>query len=294
MDQRFVPRSFGTHDGGFHADEVTACSLLLLFDCIDRDKILRTRDFSLLEKCDFVCDVGGVYDPSQRRFDHHQAEYQGPLSSAGMILLYLKEKGFLSQHLYEVFNNSLVRGVDAHDNGVAKPEPGTTSFSQVVSNFLPIDQEAPKEEVEAAFQQALDFVLGHLRRLKDRANYTLECQKIVDQVMREGKEALFFESSIPWIESFFELGGEQHPAQFIIMPSGKHWKLRGIPPSLSERMKVRKPLPESWAGLQEEKLVEVTNIPGAIFCHKGRFISIWETKEAALQALRRILQGEVV
>ncbi|MDF2550599.1 MAG: hypothetical protein K0S07_1666, partial [Chlamydiales bacterium] len=29
------PRSFGTHDGSFHADEVTACALLLLVDLID-------------------------------------------------------------------------------------------------------------------------------------------------------------------------------------------------------------------------------------------------------------------
>lgn len=288
---QFVPRSFGTHDGGFHADEVTACSLLLLFECIDKDKIVRTRDPEKLEQCDFVCDVGGVYDPEKRRFDHHQAGYKGHLSSAGMVLLYLKEQKLLSPHLYEVFNNSLIRGVDAHDNGVAKTEPGTTSFSQVVSNFLPIDQEAPPEEIEEAFRNALSFVLGHLQRLRARALYTLECQKMVSQVMQEGKEVLFFDASIPWIESFFELGGEHHPAQFIVMPSGKHWKVRGIPPSLSERMKVRKPLPASWAGLQDKELVEATKIAGAIFCHKGRFISIWETKEAALEALARILDG---
>lgn len=288
---QFAPRSFGTHDGGFHADEVTACSLLLLFDCIDKNKIVRTRDPEKLERCDFVCDVGGVYDPEKRRFDHHQAGYKGPLSSAGMVLLYLKEQKLLSPHLYDVFNNSLIRGVDAHDNGVAKMESGTTSFSQVVSNFLPIDQEAPPEEIEEAFQNALSFVLGHLQRLRARALYTLECQKMVSQVMQEGKEVLFFDASIPWIESFFELGGEHHPAQFIVMPSGKHWKVRGIPPSLSERMKVRKPLPAAWAGLQDKELVEATKIEGAIFCHKGRFISIWETKEAALEALARIFEG---
>lgn len=59
-----VPRSFGTHDGSFHADEVTACSLLLLFDLIDREKIKRTRDPEELARCDYVCDVGGIYDPN--------------------------------------------------------------------------------------------------------------------------------------------------------------------------------------------------------------------------------------
>ena len=70
-------RSFGTHDGSFHADEVSACALLLLFKRIDRDKIVRSRDPLLLAQCEYVCDVGGVYDPHIKRFDHHQLAYEG-------------------------------------------------------------------------------------------------------------------------------------------------------------------------------------------------------------------------
>ena len=142
MKNFIEPRSFGTHDGSFHADEVTACSLLLLFGLIDRDKIRRTRDPSVLERCDFVCDVGGVYDSTLRRFDHHQVGFQGSLSSAGMVLLYLKEQKWIEPALYDMFNRSLILGVDAHDNGVAKLEMGVASFSQVVSNFLPIAYDA--------------------------------------------------------------------------------------------------------------------------------------------------------
>ena len=63
------PRSFGTHDGTFHADEVTACALLLLCDQIDEVQIFRTRDPEVLKQCEFVCDVGGVYAPEQKLFD---------------------------------------------------------------------------------------------------------------------------------------------------------------------------------------------------------------------------------
>src|SRR5690242_17333862 len=132
-----LPRSFGTHDGSFHADEVTACSLLLLFNLIDRDKIVRSRKEEILAACDWVCDVGGEYAPGKRRFDHHQVEYQGPLSSAGMVLLHLKNQGFIDFHLYDWLNNVIIFGVDAHDNGRAIIEFGVTSFSQVVSNFMP-------------------------------------------------------------------------------------------------------------------------------------------------------------
>lgn len=284
------PRTLGIHSGSFHADEVTATALLLLFRLIDREKVHRTRDLTELETCEFVCDVGGIYDPKRKRFDHHQADYKGPLSSAGMVLLFLKEEKIIDEHLFEMYNKTLILGVDAHDNGVAKLELGTTSFSQVISNFLPIDYDASENEMTEAFFTAVDFVIGHLDRLRERSLYTMECLSLVKNAMKETGYALVFDRSIPWMENFFELGGEVHPAQFVIMPSGSHWKLRGIPPNLHDRMKVRCPMPEKWAGLLEEDLKKVSGIPGAIFCHKGRFISIWETKEDALRALHFTLQ----
>ncbi len=54
-----ITQALGTHDGAFHADEVTACALLVLFDLVDQDKIIRSRDPLVLERCYFVCDVGG-------------------------------------------------------------------------------------------------------------------------------------------------------------------------------------------------------------------------------------------
>lgn len=284
--KKMEPRSLAIHDGSFHADEVTACALLLLFNRIDRDKIIRTRNPEAIQNCDYVCDVGGVYDPIKRRFDHHQSDYKGMMSSAGMVLLFLKESEIIEAHLYEYFNKSLVMGVDAHDNGIAKLEQGTSSFSQVISNFLPIEYDASSQEMYQAFMEAVDFALGHLERLKRRHIYTLSCKAKVKQSMLDGTNALIFEKSLPWLENFFDLGGEFHPAQFVIMPAAEHWKLRGIPPNLSDRMKVRKAFPMTWAGLRDEELREVSGIEGAIFCHKGRFISIWKTKEDAIRALR--------
>jgi len=73
------------------------------------------------------------------------------------------------------------------------------------------------------------------------------------------------------------------------MPAGEHWKLRGIPPTYERRMDVRHPLPAEWAGRLGSELKEKSGIEGAIFCHKGRFISVWETKEDALKALKIVL-----
>ncbi|CUI17342.1 conserved hypothetical protein, MYG1 family [Candidatus Protochlamydia naegleriophila] len=285
-----TPRSCGTHDGTFHADEVTACALLMLFDLIDEERIVRTRDLHVLATCEYVCDVGGVYDPSQKLFDHHQVDYQGPLSSAGMILKYLQTIGKLKPNEYEFFNSSLVMGIDAHDNGRDPLIPGYCSFSHVVSNYTPIHYDCAPEEQNQAFHQALTFVFEHLQRLWDRFKYTQSCREIVAECMAKSQECLLFDQNLPWLEIFFELKGDEHPALFVIMPSGNHWKLRGIPPSYQDRMKVRLPQPQEWAGLLDEDLKRISGISGAIFCHKGRFISVWETREDALKALEYTLK----
>ncbi|MEM8727742.1 MAG: MYG1 family protein [Chlamydiota bacterium] len=279
------PRSFGTHDGSFHADEVTACALLLLFDLIDKEGIIRSRSLKEFSRCEYVCDVGGVYEPEIKRFDHHQSDYNGSLSSAGMVLKHLKDEKIVDETLYNYFNRSLVIGIDAVDNGKAAPLLGHCSFSSLIANFGPVRYDSSAKVFNAAFFQALDFCLDHLKRLLERHRYIRECRGKLRAVMEKGEKVLIFQQSMPWFESFFELGGEDHPAEFIVMPTGDQWKLRGIPPGYDKRMQVRVPMPKEWAGLIGDAFKKKSGIPGAIFCHKGRFISIWETKEDALKAL---------
>jgi uncharacterized UPF0160 family protein len=285
------PRSCAVHDGLFHADEVTACGLLLLFDLIDRERIVRTRDEKVLADCEYVCDVGSVYEPARKRFDHHQVSYQGELSSAGMVLLDLRDRGVISSEDHDFFRNVLITGVDLDDNGRVTEPLGFCSFSQIVGNFTPIEAESTAEELNQAFGQALDFVLGHLTRLWKRRQYVISCRELVRQAMAPRQKWMTFDRPIPWQENFFALGGEKHPALFVVMPAGNHWKLRGIPPNPKERMSVRFPLPQEWAGLGGEELVRVTGIAGAVFCHKGRFISVWETREDAEKALKIVLEN---
>lgn len=290
MGSKKIPKSVGTHDGTFHADEVSACALLILFDLAERKKIIRTREPGVLATCDFVCDVGGFYDPAKRLFDHHQHEYTGTLSSAGMVLLYLKDQNLINSHEYDFFNYSLIAGVDAHDNGRDPQIPGLCTYSHVISNFTPITYDVGPESQDKAFFEALDFALLHLSHLHKRYQYMQSCRQQVAEAMKTNGKYLMFEKGIPWLEIFFELDGINHAAEFVIMPSGKHWKLRGIPPTLDQRMKVRSPLPSEWAGLLDEELKRVSGISGAIFCHKGRFISVWETRDDAIKALEYTLK----
>ncbi len=278
-------KSFGTHDGIFHADEVTACALLISFGFIDHNLIFRTRNESILAKCEYVCDVGGLYDPKKKRFDHHPVSYQGDLSSAGMILKYLKDQKTISKDLYNYFNEHFVLGVDRHDIGTAQLVKGTASFSQVIANFLPVEYDAKAIELDCAFEEALLFVVGYLERLKKRFSVLESSRKIISLKMKEKSQFLVFEEAFSWVEPFFLEGGEKHPALFIVMKMKNSWKLRAVPPSWDHRMGERKPLPKAWAGLEGKELEKVSKIPGAIFCHKGLFVAYFKTKEAVMKAL---------
>ncbi|OGN62647.1 MAG: hypothetical protein A3F09_03235 [Chlamydiae bacterium RIFCSPHIGHO2_12_FULL_49_11] len=283
-------RSFGTHSGPFHADDVTATALLIYFDMIDEDKIVRTRDPEKLERCTFVCDVGGIYDPGRGIFDHHQSGYGGHLSSAGMVLQYLFREKVVGETFYTYLKTHLVDGVDQIDNGLFETPGGHMTFSGIVESWVPLDMEIGDREMFDAFLEAVHFTVALLARMSAKHRYVEDSKDLVKKAMASRKEYLFFPEATTWLEAFFELGGEEHPAKFMIMPMRQGWKLRAIPPSYAAKMKVRKPLPLAWAGLADEKLEMVSGIKGAIFCHKGRFVSVWKTKEAALEALSKAME----
>ena len=102
----------GTHNGTFHCDEALAVFLLrktkayngagdmiiglfrrFTHTTLTLTELVRSRNPSILEKCDIVVDVGAVYDERIQRFDHHQREFSETfghgfstkLSSAGLI-----------------------------------------------------------------------------------------------------------------------------------------------------------------------------------------------------------------
>jgi hypothetical protein len=87
--QAFPPQAA---DGlGFKCINGLVAVVLHAADC----NIVRSRDPAVLDECDVVIDVGGVYEADRDRFDHHQRGfsevfghgYNTKLSSAGKQLL---------------------------------------------------------------------------------------------------------------------------------------------------------------------------------------------------------------
>ncbi|KAF5961640.1 hypothetical protein HYC85_002849 [Camellia sinensis] len=76
MARKLPLRLVGTHDGSFHCDEALGCFMIRLTTKFSAAEIVRTRDPKVLETLDAVLDVGGVYDPSRDRYDHHQKGFE--------------------------------------------------------------------------------------------------------------------------------------------------------------------------------------------------------------------------
>ncbi|KAI1762176.1 metal-dependent protein hydrolase [Hypoxylon sp. FL1150] len=143
----------GTHNGHFHADEALAVYMLRLLPTYTGSSLVRTRDPAVLETCHTVVDVGGEYDASRHRYDHHQRTFgttfpgrPTKLSSAGLVFLHFgraivaqhlkkpedsDEVGLLWNKLYESF----IEALDAHDNGISAYDPKKVEAAGLEKGF---------------------------------------------------------------------------------------------------------------------------------------------------------------
>lgn len=147
------PISIGTHNGHFHADEALAVYMLRLLPTYHSSNLIRTRDPALLDTCHTVVDVGGEYDASKQRYDHHQRTFNTTfpnrptkLSSAGLVYMHFG-KAIIAQHLgvaedaeevdviwTKIYEN-FIEALDAHDNGISAYDPKAVAAAGLEKRF---------------------------------------------------------------------------------------------------------------------------------------------------------------
>src|SRR3989344_7727778 len=116
-----------THDSSFHTDDIFACATLLIL--YPDAEIIRSRDQKVIESADIVFDVGGIYDPQNKKFDHHQTGGAGkrengiPYASFGLVWKEFGEKICGGKEEAEIIDRELVVAIDAIDNGVEVSTP---------------------------------------------------------------------------------------------------------------------------------------------------------------------------
>lgn len=280
-----MPLLLGTHDGPFHADDVLAAALIRTF--LDSDaSVVRSRDTEVLAKADIVFDVGGVFDPETRRFDHHQRDYEGERSSAGMVLDWLQSESHVTEPVAEMLREKLVDYVDAVDVGARVPDEGVPCFSMLIGVLN--ERGDSKGEWNALYDRGTEMaqdVVESLRAGYERAERDASAVRDAMKVAVEAnRRVIELPRYLKWKPTYFAQGGEDHPTDFVLFPGESDWRVVTIPVAADTREDKRK-FPESWGGLENEQLSEVIGVEGAVFCHRNRFIAVFTSRESALAAL---------
>ncbi|TCV89556.1 MYG1 family protein [Sulfurirhabdus autotrophica] len=288
-----------THSGSFHADEVLAAAALRLVN--PTLTIQRTRDQAELDAADILFDVGRVFDPATCHFDHHQLEFKEarengiPFSSFGLVWQELGEALCGSTAAAARVDRWLVQGVDAIDCGVTlcKETPPVTimSISSVIGGFNPGWQDDASAEARlAAFERAVSLAKTVLENAIAEAKGFEKARAIVAQgTLLEDSQILVLDTDLPWKEIVLSSPAYEH-LLFVVSPDSQaKWHVNTVP-DYPGSFGNRKPLPLAWAGLDDEKLDDVTGIKGCIFCHRARFVAGNKTKEGAMEMAKLALQ----
>jgi len=169
-----------THNGVFHADEVTAIALLKVFIESELQVTRVPHNQQNFDSFDMVIDIGKRLD-KKRYFDHHQ--YKGGKSSAGLIWEYIG----LEKEYKDI--SKLVKIIDEQDTGVKKAQP--FEYPNLIKCFNQSDIYSQKQE--EAFFQAVEFAVVTFSSLKRVAQERKKAKEIV-------KNSFMFEGSTTVLE----------------------------------------------------------------------------------------------
>ncbi|KAL9679317.1 hypothetical protein QQ045_017175 [Rhodiola kirilowii] len=319
----------GTHNGSFHCDEALGCFMIRLTDKFAGAEIFRTRDPKVLEGLDAVLDVGGIYDHTIHRYDHHQKGFEEvfghgfctKLSSAGLIYKHFgkeiiaKELQLNDEHpdVHKIFlalYRSFMEAIDGIDNGVnqfdtEKPPRyvnNTTLSSRVGKlnlDWINPDQSAEKENeafhraMSLAGSEFLDSLRYYSRSWLPARGIVIECLAARWQVDPSG-EIMVLTRFCPWKLHLFELEEEMKIdplIKYVLYEDerAKQWRVQAVAVS-PDKFESRKALASQWRGLRDEELSTETGIPGCVFVHMSGFIGGNKTFEGALAMAKASLK----
>ncbi|ANT60675.1 metal-dependent hydrolase [Salipiger sp. CCB-MM3] len=289
-----------THSGGFHADELL--SSVILTRLHPQAEIVRTRDAAWITPGEgkVIYDVGRDYDAEQRIFDHHQKdaplrEDEQPYSSFGLIWKhfgadYLRALDVPEEQIDSIhgsFDRGFVLPVDLMDNGALSPSeagPMLTGLTLPVllESLKPVFDDTAPEADDMAFADALQIaralVEAQIRR--KAAKRRAEAQVMAAIEAAGESRVLELPQGMPF-RSAVDAAGADH-LLFVVTPRGEDWTLGGIRKN-SDGFEQRADLPAAWAGLTDAALEEASGVPGAKFCHNGRFIAVASSREAVMK-----------
>lgn len=293
-----------THNAKFHADDVFAVATLLLKLGKENCEIVRTRDESLIANADYVVDVGQVYEPISRRFDHHQKDGAGvrkngiPYASFGLVWKEYGPELCGSNEVADYIDRSIVQSIDSGDVGCDTYKmlvPDTQLFfaGDIVSlNYLTWKEDGDWDDnFSKSVEWAREVLSRSIKIAKDQQEAISIIKSVYDNSL-DKKVITFDESHIFGREL---VGGvlTEYPDPIyavLLRPDHGNWQVLSIRKEKGS-FATRKPLPEEWRAKSGQDLQKVTGINGAVFCHSSGFMCVAQTKEGALALAEKALNA---
>ncbi|MGN0940532.1 MAG: MYG1 family protein [Selenomonadaceae bacterium] len=292
------------HDGIFHADDVMCVALIRVMTTLPVS-VIRTRNLGAYKDEGFILDVGAE-DSEGARFlhlDHHQ-EGSGERENGVKMSACGKLADWLFRDTPEVLtelHRQFLAQIEAMDNGQDMPELGAHVLAFVYTfNGTWIETSGSEEESRAfadkAFSAASDIATMIARRMLRRIVDDMAAEQLVDDCIAKSKgRVITLDKYMPWKPSVIrenkrrKENGEM-PFLLMLFPGlDGNYHIQTVPVdfhTFEDEMK----LPEAWAGLEGDALAKATGLSDAVFCHKGRFMAIFKSKESAVKAAHMALE----
>lgn len=287
-----------THCGSFHADDIFACATLSLYFKKNniQYRVVRTRDESLIQKADYVFDVGGDYNPETNRFDHHQpggaGKRENDIPYAAFGLVWKKFGPVLCNGNNDIVNEidrRLVQPIDAIDNGISISNPAECGLYEYgIYGIISAYQNTWKDVFDTnqqfkSFMILVDFFAGVLELEIKRAKDRLELMDIIEECYQKAENKEIIE--IPYHVGVGPMVQGLHKYEevlYVVARSNKNWKVMAMRknPCAFEN---RKSLPLEWAGKRGKELQDVTGVTDAVFCHNALWMVVAESRLGAWQ-----------
>jgi uncharacterized UPF0160 family protein len=218
--------------------------------------------------------------------------------------------------IWEKVYENFIEPVDANDNGISAYDPqgiaaaglekrfrdGGFSLGAMVSRLNPNwNDPIPSDPVEAQKAEDEKF-LGASARMGDEFSRDLgyyirawlPARDVVHKAYAkrlehdpQGRILVFEGLSVPWKDHLYTLEEEKKDGLevlYVLYPEkpvpGAKWRIQAVPVN-KDSFESRKPLPEAWRGVRDEKLDEITGVSGGVFVHVAGFIGGNKTFEGA-------------
>lgn len=287
-----------THSGDFHTDDVFAIAFLELYLGTDNFNLTRTRDESVIEQADWVIDVGGVYDPEQCRFDHHQAgaptrENGVTYSAFGLMWRHFGVEVCGDEKVSAAIDSILVLPIDANDNGFDTYELNERqikpyTIDAVCDSYLPAWNSS--QDPDKQFGEAVSFAKQLLKRIIEKERSKLAKLQKAQEVYESSEDKRILVSDSGVGSSAFV----QFPEVLCVVQPDKYgdgrWCAIAIPKNETS-FDLRAHFPADWAGLRGDELERVSGIKGAVFCHTNLFFFVGDSKKTALSAAQQLVKN---